>query len=170
MSPYKSSQRPALTPENALARAMAWCAHQERSTGEVLDKLRSWGVASGTSRRIVSRLEAEQYVDDRRYAHAYCHDKFQFNGWGRVKIRLMLRTKGIDGELIAEALDDINSDEYRDKARRLLAAKQSALHGREPRTLRASLARFAASRGFEPDVFFPIIDQLTEGQGDENED
>ena len=82
----------------------------------------------------------------------------------------MLRTKGIDGELIAEALDDINSDEDRDKARRLLAAKQSALHDRDPRTLRASMARFAASRGFEPDVFFPIIDELIEGQGDENED
>ncbi len=170
MCPFPYSQRKPLTAEKALLRATMLCARGEHATGEIADKLRSWGVSDNDARDIIGQLTRERYLDDRRFARAYCRDKFRFNGWGRMKIRLMLRSKSIDDELIAEALDELNDDAYRDMARRVIATKLKSQRDRDGRQLRATLARHAASRGFEPDVFFPVIDELLNGTACEEED
>ena len=63
---------------------------------------------------IIDRLKHERYLDNERYARAYCRDKLRFNGWGRIKIGYMLRGKGIEQEFIDAALADIDEEQYAD--------------------------------------------------------
>ena len=89
-----------ITPDNAYLRLTALCARCEQAEGDLRKKLRDWGINSSDSNTIIERLKAERYLDNERYAHAYCRDKLRFNGWGRIKIAYMLKGKGIEQEFI----------------------------------------------------------------------
>ena len=124
-------------------------------------KLRDWDINPSDSNAIIERLKAERYLDNERYARAYCRDKLRFNGWGRIKIAYMLKGKGIEREFIDAALADIDEEQYLAILNEALAAKAKTLGSKSEEQIRASLLRFAASRGFEPALFFPAVSRLT---------
>lgn len=150
-----------ITAEKALQRLEALCARSEQAPADVEAKLRRWGVAERDRSTVVARLRAAGFLDERRYARAYVHDKHMFNGWGRVKIVNGLRLKAIPQEYIDEALEQINADSEADTLLRLLRAKQRTIAGREPRKQRDALLRFAASRGFTFDQALAALDRLS---------
>ena len=85
-----------VTKDEALRRAAAYCSRSEHCTGEVRAKLMQWGLAAGDADSVVADLAAQGFVDDRRYARAFVHDKSRLTGWGRTKIAFHLRAKMID--------------------------------------------------------------------------
>ncbi len=153
---------------NALNRAAALCSRSEQASADIVKKLRDWGLAESDVAAVMERLVKEKFVDDGRYAVAFVRDKFRFNGWGRRKIAYALRQKGVAQDLVDEAMSEIADDDYSATLQHLLEGKARSLAGKEPRLAKASLLRFAASRGFEPEVFFPIVDKLTGTGGDED--
>lgn len=149
---------------------MALCAAREMAPDDVRDKLLAWGLEDDELERVLERLIDEKYLDEERFARAFVHDKFLFNGWGRRKISYSLWQKGIDTAVVTAALEEgIDDEEYEAMARKLLKGKWSSVQGREPARARAALARFAADRGFEPALFFPLIDELVAGSDDDDD-
>lgn len=158
--------RTPLSPTAALNKAAALCARSEQASGDICAKLSAWGLTASETDAVIQRLKAEGYLDDGRYACAYCRDKMRFNGWGRIKVAFMLKAKGIGKSHIEAALAEVDADEYAETLRRLLRAKWREVRGKDPILARASMMRYAASRGFEPSVFYPIIDEVMEGDHD----
>lgn len=118
-----------------------FCAYQERCKQDVRLKLIGLGVkgAAETSKWI-GRLQADGFLDDGRYAKAYCRGKFRQNHWGRVKIVMGLRAKGVSADDINEGLNEIDEAEYIKTGCAVLQSKgwQTALsRGFEPHLLRA---------------------------------
>jgi len=150
-----------ITPDNAYLRLTTLCARCEQAEGDLRKKLCDWGINPSDSNAIIERLKAERYLDNERYARAYCRDKLRFNGWGRIKIAYMLKGKGIEREFIDAALADIDEEQYLAILNEALAAKAKTLGSKSEEQIRASLLRFAASRGFEPALFFPAVSRLT---------
>lgn len=145
------------SPQEALEKAKALCAAQERCQHEIGIKLAEWGINSSDCEAILNTLYREKYLDEARYAQAYVNDKFRFNKWGRAKIGHMLRQRHISGPVIRQALEQIDEAEYLETLRKLLASKfGKKLQGADYK-LRASAYRFAQSRGFESE----IISKLT---------
>ena len=153
--------RKPITPDNAYLRLTTLCARSEQAEGDVRKKLHDWGLSSTDVNSIIERLKQERYLDNERYAHAYCRDKLRFNGWGRIKISFMLRNKGIEQEYIDDALNEIDMEEYAVIINEALAAKAKTLKGKNDMQKRASLLRFASSRGFESSLIFPAIERLS---------
>ncbi len=149
-----------ITIEGAYTRAAALCSRSEHAMSDIMAKLTTWGLSAGQARGIVERLVSENFINEQRYAHAFAHDKHLYNGWGRIKIAYQLRAKGIDQQDIDDALADIDDDAYRDTLQRLLQAKWREVSGREPQLARAALLRFAASRGYEPPLIYPLVNNL----------
>ena len=54
-------------------------------------------------------------------------DKYRFARWGRRKIELALRQKRVDADIIAEALEEIDEDEYTEVLRQLIVLKSRLL-------------------------------------------
>ena len=150
-----------MTPDNAYLRLATLCARCEHAEGDLRKKLRDWGIASRDADAIISHLKQERYLDNERFARAYCRDKLRFNGWGRIKITFMLKGKGIEQEFIDAALAEIDEDQYISILNEALEAKARTLSDKDPQQARAALLRFAASRGFEPSLIFPAIEHLT---------
>ena len=68
-----------------------------------------------------------KFIDDTRYARIYTEDKLRFNHWGKQKIGLMLRQKGISPEIIAEALNEIDHSQYKQNCLEILKQKWKTL-------------------------------------------
>lgn len=139
-----------LTYDQALNRAAALCSQSERCPGDIYTKAQSWGLTEPEAARLVGYLTHEGFLDEARFARALVSDKFRFEQWGRVKISYALRAKGIDDNLIDEALDEkIDPDEYLATCTDLLNKKMRTLDLPLTPADRARLLRFAAQRGFE---------------------
>lgn len=154
----------------ALNRLAAWCARGERCESDVRRKLMQWEVSAEQARQIVARLRREGYLDDCRYARAFCHDKHAYSHWGRVKIASHLRAKGLPREVIDEALEHIADEGYDTALLAALRRKASSCVGKPPHLRRAALLRLAASRGFEPDVAFRLVEQVMDEDENSNDE
>ena len=145
----------------ALQRAASYCSRKEVTSGQVLDKLRSWEIPESWREEILEWLIREKYVDDRRYASLFVREKFNLNKWGRVKITYMLRKQGIGEDLIQEALDMIDPEEYERVCRQLIRGKSDHLKDKNQFSRKSKLLRFAAGKGYETDLIYRILNHPT---------
>lgn len=129
-----------LTTEELRLRAEQYCALTEHCAQEVREKITAWGGTATAADEIVASLYEGRYIDDNRYCRAYTHDKLLYQGWGRTKIRLMLQSKGLPREVVAEALGGIDEGEYK---RVLLAVAEKKRNATPEQRL-----RFLLQRGF----------------------
>jgi len=123
-------------------------------------KLEDWDLQEAEIVKIIRTLKAEKFIDDQRYAAFYAKDKFRFNGWGRIRITYMLRQKKIGEEEIEDALSQIEDEEWEESCFELLRKKSVSLLEKNPVNRRGKLFRFAAGRGFEPDLIYRALDRL----------
>lgn len=146
------NERKPLDPSRALERMAAQCAKTEYCEQDVRRKLRTWLVDSEYFDEIVSALRDGKFIDDARYCHAFTEDKWRFNRWGRIKIRMELRQRRMPQEEIDAALAGIDEEEYLAGLSELLRQKRTTLRDTDDYTIFRKLVAFAASRGFEPEV------------------
>lgn len=146
-----------LTEQEAFCKAAALCAKAEHCQSEIADKLNKWMVAPELTERILDRLVKERYIDERRYARFYAHDKLRYNQWGRLKIAQGLRLKRIRREDITEALEALDEKEYRSIIIGVLRTKQRSVKGRNDYERNMKLLRYAAGKGFEPSLVKELI-------------
>ena len=143
--------------KEALLRASALCSRQEQCAGHIREKLRGWNVEDDDVKRIIKKLQEENFLNDNRYATFFVKDKFRFNRWGKIKISHILRQKGIGGETIREALEQINQEDYFQTCLDLIQSKSATLKEKNQFTRKAKLFRFASNRGFESDLIHRIL-------------
>lgn len=154
------------TEETALLWATSRCASRECCRQEIRKKWQDGGLDAATCDTLLDRLEDDGFIDENRYARAYVHDKLEYDHWGRIKICQALRLKGISRNDINAAMAEVIDDEhYRDILRSCLRQKLRTLRfdpddREESYKAVQKLVRFAASRGFEPELIFRETDDL----------
>lgn len=158
-----------LTESELLHKAAAYCSTAEHCVSEVQEKLLAWGASQEVCKRILKRLCDERFVDDARYANAFCKDKYRFNKWGKVKIRYALQQKKIEAQLIDAAIESLEMESYQENLIEILSQKRKSLKDTDYQTLKAKLFRFAASRGYEPNIIFASITKVLNHASDDLE-
>ncbi|WP_068474826.1 regulatory protein RecX [Saccharicrinis aurantiacus] len=149
-----------ISAKDAFIKVAAICARQEKCVFDIEKKLYDWQINAADIAKIIDQLIEEKFIDETRYIRVYVKDKFNFNKWGKVKIRYQLKAKNISGKMVDSALDEINKDEYFQTLMLLLEQKKSKSKETDPYKQKASLVRFASSRGFEPNFIYNALDDL----------
>lgn len=150
-----------ITYENALKRAADLCAKCEQCTPDIARKLNTWGLSSDNSTKVINELIRLRFVDDLRFARAYAHDKLHFSGWGKRKISQGLWTKRLPKSIIEQAFDEVDEDDYRVIATRVIKAKVPSIkEGLESYEGKMKLVRFGTQRGFEVSLVVNIVKQI----------
>lgn len=138
-----------LSPAEWLCKAENYCAAAERSRGEVSAKLQQWGAPAAIHANILRALEERGFLDTKRYCRAFVHDKILFQGWGRIKVRMALRQKGLPTQAIEDGMSAVDDEAYSAVLRQVAAKKKGAN--------REQLARFLLQRGFSYDEIKAVL-------------
>jgi len=143
--------------DELLHKAASYCSISEHSISEVNAKLKAWEVEEGDRKKIIKKLTEDDFINEKRYAVAFVRDKFRLNKWGKIKITMYLREKGIEKELIHSALDKIDEGEYEELLSTLLKNKLKSIKYNFEYEKQGKLFRFAQSRGFENNVIERVL-------------
>lgn len=150
--------------DEALQSLMRLCSRAERSSGDALRLMRRWGVGDADARRVLARLQAERFIDDRRFAEMFTREKLNLNGWGSFKIKASLRQKGISQEIIAEVVEPmLGESDTESRLTELLQRKVRSIKGNSDYEIKTKLIRFALSRGFEMEVVQRCASKIIKG-------
>lgn len=145
--------------KKVLDRMRAMCSRREYCRSDIFRKAADALDGDKTAaERIADILVKEKYVDDLRYASAFARDKSSIAGWGPVKIRHMLSTKGVPREVISAALEGIDDARASSRLEKLLENKYRTL--KDDPQCRLKMLRFALGRGYEYDEVSSAVDRL----------
>ena len=97
-------QKKHLTKEQALQKLRQYCAYQERSHSEVVQKLWDLGVYRSEHDEIISTLIEENYLNEERFAIQFAGGKFRMKSWGRKRIYYALKEKKVSEYNIKKAM------------------------------------------------------------------
>lgn len=150
--------QPKYGPEEGLARIKHWCDLQERCPSEVRQKLRAWHFDAQTAEEWLNILIDRGFVDEQRFAEAFVSGKFRLKQWGRRKIQSELRFRDIPADIIARALGTISTADYHATLQNIIARKRRDRPGDDRGSIGA-VARYAISRGYEPDLVWDILNK-----------
>lgn len=149
--------------EKCLSRLQRLCSKAEYCRSQMYTKaLRDLEGDTSAAKRVVDALVADKYVDDARYASAFAREKASIQGWGPVKIRFQLRSKGISDADIVSGMSEIEEPKAARKLESVIAAKYRSLKG-DPQC-RLKLLKFALSRGYEYGDVAAAVDSVMKGE------
>lgn len=151
-------KRPILESQ-ALKKLADLCAKGEHCSGEMLEKMRKWGLSEDAQARIIEKLTMMKYIDDARYTEFFVHDKIRYNRWGRRKIEQALWQKRVDSSISTPVLDAVEDEEYLEVLRPLLASKYPTIKAESDYERSMKLIKFAMGRGFTIDLIRKCIDE-----------
>lgn len=146
-----------ITEKDAIMKAEEYCSASEHCRQQVVSKLEKMGLESAVVGKILAHLEKEGFLDEKRYAKAFAHDKLRFNKWGRLKIQAELRRNGVAAEAVETALEAIDHEEYMKILKEVIAAKKREVHGTDRYERSMKLMRSVCQRGFEPSLAGKVL-------------
>ncbi|UQN14072.1 regulatory protein RecX [Gulosibacter sp. ACHW.36C] len=111
----------------------------EAQRGEVLDRLRGYG-----------------YLDDERLAEQLVTGKLARKGLGRAGMARELRQRGLDSDIIDDALESSDSSEF-DLALELATKRARSLSDLDPEVARRRLYGYLGRRGFSGSVVSQVV-------------
>jgi len=142
-----------------LKKACSYCIYQERTQGEVREKLKSWGVSRDASEEIIAWLITENFINESRFARQFAGGKFRVKKWGRKKIIYELKARGISPNCIRDALQAIDDDEYFTTLRGLAAKKAESLAPEsDPFMIRKKVSTYLLMKGYEPEHIREVLE------------
>ena len=149
----------------ALNLAVSLLAQRARSSGEIQKKLRDKFYLPETIEMVLYKLEKEHFLNDEAFAMEYAA-ALSRRQMGRTRIGQELRRKGVDAEIIEQAIGQIDEEERADS---VLRAAQKAARGKDLASPADRQKVFAAlmRRGYGAADARQAISSLLSEQNDE---
>ncbi|HET6430871.1 regulatory protein RecX [Dyella sp.] len=130
---------------SAYEKALGLLARREQSRRELGRKLGQKGYERDEADAALDRLGEQRYQDDERFAGMLVRNRAS-QGYGPVRIRMELRTHGVDDATVRQLLEEVDTDWHASAAaqlRRRYGGKPASDHAE-----RAKRAQFLLRRGF----------------------
>ncbi len=145
------------SPADAYVKIAAFCAYQERTQQEVRDKLYTYGLEESEVEESIVRLIQENYVNEERFAKTFAGGKFRMKKWGRIKIKLELKARGLSTYCIQKGMNEIEPEAYWDTLLELAEKKNASEKESNPLIRKQKVARFLMGKGYEQDLVWEAV-------------
>ena len=123
------------------------------------------GIPDDVADRVLDRFTEVGLVDDKAYAEAFVAAKHRERALGATALRTELRRKGVDEVTVAGAVEAIDQDAERDRARGLVAKRvHAALANGEP-AARRRLLGLLARRGYSSELACAVVEDALAAHG-----
>ena len=151
------------TSESREERAHALCLRlltaRARSRAELIGKMVKHGYPDDVVETVLARLVAVGLVDDEDFAAQWVRSRHTYSGKGKRALAAELRTKGLDAEVIAAALDGIDAGAERVRAEQLVERKlrrEVLADGDDAKVMRR-LVGMLARRGYSQSMAVAVV-------------
>ncbi|MCW3075050.1 MAG: RecX family transcriptional regulator [Flaviaesturariibacter sp.] len=155
-------QKKYLSKEQAIQKLRQYCAYQERSHSEVVQKLWDLGVYKSEHDEIISSLIEDDYLNESRFAEAFAGGKFRMKDWGRKKIYYALKEKKVSEYNIKQAMKCIDEEAYRKTLQELGEKRYASLKGEQYLVRKKKTQDYLLLKGFEMELVTALLKALTE--------
>ena len=146
--------------EQARALCLRLLTARARTRAELAGQLTKRGYPDDVSTLVLDRLTNVGLVDDEDFAEQWVRSRRDNAGKGRRALASELRTKGIDDDVIAAALEDIDSDAERSRAEQLVADKlrrERLTDDTDDVKVARRLVGMLARRGYAQSMAFDVV-------------
>ncbi len=133
-------------------RALRLLSMREHSRVELERKLASHEEEPGQLARALDELQAKGFISEERVAESVLHRRAARLGAGRI--RQELQAKGLDAEVVAQAMEQLKGSEL-ERAREVWRRKFEGPP--QDAAQRAKQSRFLAARGFGGEVIRRVL-------------
>jgi regulatory protein len=128
-----------------------------RSRHELALKLASKNVPGEIAGGLLDRFEEVGLIDDLAFARLWVNSRQQTRGLTRRVLAMELRRKGVNDEVIAQALEDVAADDEESSARALVRKKLPTLGRVDQVTATRRLIGQLARKGHSPGLAARIV-------------
>ena len=130
---------------------------QARSRAELQKKLDAKDVPAAIARELLDRFEEVGLINDEAFARAWIASRQPGKGLARRALAQELRRKGIDDEVARDALDEIDPDDEREVARRMVQRKLRSMRSLDHAVATRRLVGMLARKGHSPGVAYAVV-------------
>lgn len=173
-SPDSSRAEKALSPQEPAERARAICLRlltgTPRTRKQLADALKKREIPQDVAEEVLSRFEDVGLIDDAAFAGAWVESRHHGRGLARRALARELRTKGVDPELIDEAVGQLDSDQEEERARELVARRLRATRGLDREKRLRRLAGMLARKGYGEGLALRVVREALEAEGEDVDD
>ena len=134
-------------------------AAQARTRAELRTALDAKQVPVEASEAVLDRMEAVGLVDDAGFAQDWVTSRQQRRHLSRLALRRELVAKGVEGDHIDVALEQVDDDDELAAARRLAAKKMRSLVGQDRQVQYRRLAGVLGRRGFSSSLISRVVSE-----------
>jgi regulatory protein len=132
--------------------------YRPRSRAELAQKLQDRQFPAAVIEAVLDDLVRFGYVNDRQFAEQFASSRIRLRGFGRRRIEVELRNKGIDRQIINEALAGVlDIDAEIDTAKKAAERKLNTMKAADREAKYRRLAGFLERRGFSYDVIRIVL-------------
>ena len=148
------------TVEEARQKLQNYCSYQDRSHQEVQQKLSGMRMIPEAIDQIIVHLLEHNFLNEERFAKTYVSGKFRIKKWGRRRLTLELKKKGICKFNINQALNEINAVEYIETFNALAEKRINYIKEINKLKKKKKLADYLLYRGWESHLVYEKVNHL----------
>ena len=148
------------TVEEAKKKLEYYCAYQERCHKEVVQKLKDMRMIPEAIDVIVVHLLQHNFLNEERFAKTFVSGKLKIKKWGKRRLTLELKKKGISRINISQALSEINDNEYVEIFNKLAEKRYNSLKEKDKYKKKKKLVDYLLYRGWESFLVYDKANEL----------
>jgi regulatory protein len=138
-------------------KALHFLSYRPRSTMEVRQNLLHRGISEPLVDVTMDRLQEAGLVNDEAFARAWVENRNTFRPRGKPALRMELRRKGLNDEVIQSVLGALQEDSLALEAARKYVRRLTGLEWPE---FRQKLGGFLTRRGFSYATIAPVVSEV----------
>jgi regulatory protein len=138
-----------------------------RTRAELATILRKRGIADSVAAEVLDRYDEVGLIDDAAFARAWVTSRHHGKGLARRALAGELRRRGVDGEVVGAALEEVDGDTEAATARALVDRKLRSMASAPPDAVFRRLVGMLARKGYPPGVAVGAVKDALAARDDE---
>ncbi len=136
-----------------------------RTRAQLAQAMSRRGVPAEAAETVLSRFTDAGLIDDAAFARAWVESRHHGRGLSRRSLSAELRRRGVESEVVREAVGALDPEQEVATARRLVEQKMASTRGRPPAARARQAASLLARKGYPPGLTFRLIREAMEAEG-----
>lgn len=109
--------------------------------------------------KVIDKLKSDGYINGVMYIKSYIHDKLYLSSDGPYKIKRDLEKLGFSEEEINNELNNINEEEWKEKAKKLVIKKQKSNNKYSSFVLNKKIYDDLINKGYSSEMFSYLLSE-----------